>query len=62
MITVLDLEVAFSEGEELPTGITAKLRRDGVAAELADAGLRLRSWWTDHYGDYALSLASTETA
>ena len=53
----LDLEVAFAQGEELRTEISAKFRRDRVAAELADVGLRLDQWWTDPAGDFALSLA-----
>ena len=40
--------------------ISAKFRRDRVAAELAAAGLGLRAWWTDPGGDFALSLSSPE--
>ncbi len=36
----LDLSVPFAAGEELRTEVSAKFRRDGVAAELAAAGLR----------------------
>ena len=39
------------------TEISAKFRRAGVEAELADAGLRLERWMTDPAGDFALSLA-----
>jgi L-histidine N-alpha-methyltransferase len=53
----LDLRVTFSAGEELRTEISAKFRRDGVRAELAAAGLSLRSWWTDPDGRFGLSLA-----
>jgi L-histidine N-alpha-methyltransferase len=53
----LDLTVHFAAGEPMRTEISAKFRREGVAAELADAGLRLAHWWTDPAGDYALSLA-----
>jgi len=54
----LDLDVTFAAGEEMRTEISAKFRREGVEAELAGAGLRLRAWWTDPAGDFALSLAT----
>ncbi len=54
---VLDLTVEFDAGEELRTEISAKFRRDGLEAELADAGFELCGWWTDEAGDYALSLS-----
>jgi dimethylhistidine N-methyltransferase/ergothioneine biosynthesis protein EgtC len=53
----LDLSVPFAAGEEMRTEISAKFRRDGVAAELAAAGLRLRHWWTDDRGRFGLSLS-----
>ena len=56
-VAALDLAVDFAAGEELRTEISAKFRRDGVAAELAAAGLDLAEWWTDPAGDFALSLA-----
>jgi L-histidine N-alpha-methyltransferase len=40
------------------TEISAKFRRDRVAAELSAAGLSLSQWWTDPDGDFALSLAT----
>ncbi|MBB0244654.1 L-histidine N(alpha)-methyltransferase [Streptomyces alkaliphilus] len=57
VVRVLGLEATFADGEELLTETSAKFRREGVERELATAGLRLRSWWTDPDGDYALSLA-----
>jgi len=57
-ISGLDLEVAFAEGEEVRTEISAKFRRSGVEAELAAAGLRLDRWMTDPDGDFALSLST----
>jgi L-histidine Nalpha-methyltransferase len=57
-VAALDMEVPFAAGEDLRTEVSAKFRRDGVAAELAAAGLRLTRWWTDPAGDFALSLAS----
>jgi L-histidine N-alpha-methyltransferase len=56
-VAALDLEVEFAAGEELRTEISAKFRRERVAAELAAAGLTLSGWWTDPPGDFALSLA-----
>jgi len=53
----LGLVVPFAAGEEMRTEISAKFRRDGVAAELAAAGLELAHWWTDEAGDFALSLS-----
>jgi L-histidine Nalpha-methyltransferase len=56
-VRALDLTVGFDRGEEMRTEISAKFRRDGVEAELADAGLDLQHWWTDPAGDFALSLS-----
>jgi len=53
----LDLEVDLERGEEIRTEISAKFRREGVAAELAQAGLELTHWWTDPAGDFAVSLS-----
>jgi L-histidine N-alpha-methyltransferase len=39
------------------TEISAKFRRAGVEAELAAAGLAMRSWWTDPEGRFGLSLS-----
>jgi uncharacterized SAM-dependent methyltransferase len=44
-------------GEEMRTEVSAKFRRDGVQAELAAAGLEMRSWWTDQEGRFGLSLS-----
>jgi L-histidine Nalpha-methyltransferase len=54
----LDLDVAFADGEEMRTEISAKFRRDRVEAELAAAGLELTAWWTDPGDDFALSLST----
>ena len=56
-IAALGLEVAFADGEEMRTEVSAKFRRAGVEAELAAAGLELEHWWTDAAGDFALSLS-----
>jgi L-histidine N-alpha-methyltransferase len=57
LVDGLGMEVAFAEGEDMRTEISAKFRRAGVEAELAAAGLTLRHWWTDPPGDFALSLS-----
>jgi L-histidine Nalpha-methyltransferase len=57
-IGALDLIVEFVAGEEILTEVSCKFRADGVAAELARAGLRLTRWWTDDAGDFGLSLAA----
>jgi len=56
-IAELDLDVEFADGEELLTEVSCKFTRDGVAAELAAAGLTQAHWWTDPAGDFGLSLA-----
>ena len=56
-VDAIDLTVGFDAGEELRTEISAKFTRAGVEAELADAGLTLRRWWTDPAGDFGVSLA-----
>jgi L-histidine Nalpha-methyltransferase len=53
----LGLTATFAAGEEMRTEVSAKFRADGVRAELAAAGLSLRSWWTDADGQFGLSLA-----
>ena len=54
----LDLTVDFAAGEEMLTEVSCKFRPEGVAEELADAGLRRTQWWTDAAGDFGLSLAT----
>lgn len=56
-IEELDLEVAFAAGEQMRTEISAKFRRERLAAELGGAGLALAGFWTDRAGDFSLSLA-----
>ncbi len=60
-INRLGMEVRFADGEELRTEISAKFRREGVARELAAAGLRVTDWWTDAAGDFALSLSTPQS-
>jgi L-histidine N-alpha-methyltransferase len=56
-VHALALQVEFAAGELMRTEISAKFHREGVAAELDAAGLRLTNWWTDPNEDFALSLA-----
>ena len=51
------LQVRFAAGEHLRTELSAKFTPDGVAAELAAAGLAVRQQWTDGDGDFLLTLA-----
>jgi L-histidine N-alpha-methyltransferase len=53
----LDLEVAFTEGEEIHTEISAKFRRERLATELAGAGFEVRRWWTDPKDEFGVVLA-----
>jgi L-histidine N-alpha-methyltransferase len=53
----LDLTVDFASGEEMLTEVSCKFRPEGIAEELAAAGLRRIDWWTDDAGDFGLSLA-----
>jgi L-histidine Nalpha-methyltransferase len=56
-IAALNLTVEFEAGEQVRTEVSCKFRADGVADELAQAGLRLTQWWTDDAGDFGLSLS-----
>ena len=56
-VPALGLTVSFAAGEEMRTEISAKFRRAGVEAELAAAGLAMRSWWTDPERRFGLSLS-----
>ncbi|MDT3446625.1 L-histidine N(alpha)-methyltransferase [Pseudofrankia sp. BMG5.37] len=59
-LTALDLTVAFADGEEMRTEISAKFDHATVERELTTAGWHLTHWWTDPDGDFALSLAIAE--
>jgi L-histidine N-alpha-methyltransferase len=54
----LGLTVDFADGEEMLTEVSCKFRPNGVAAELADAGLQRTHWWTDNARDFGLSLST----
>jgi L-histidine Nalpha-methyltransferase len=53
----IGLTVSFAAGEQMRTEVSAKFRRSGVEAELADAGFRMLSWWTDSAAQFGLSLS-----
>jgi L-histidine N-alpha-methyltransferase len=56
-VAALNLTVDFEDGEQVLTEVSCKFRAEGVADELAQAGLRLTQWWTDAAGDFGLSLS-----
>jgi L-histidine N-alpha-methyltransferase len=56
-IARLEMDVAFSDGEEMRTEISTKFRRETLLAELDRASLPVQRWWTDPAGDFALSLS-----
>ena len=56
-VRALGMTVDFHAGEQMLTEVSCKFRPEGVAAELAAAGLRRTHWWTDPAGDFGLSLA-----
>jgi L-histidine N-alpha-methyltransferase len=56
-IAALNLTVDFDAGEQVLTEVSCKFRAEGVADELAHAGLRLTQWWADAAGDFGLSLS-----
>ena len=56
-VPAIGLTVRFAAGEEMRTEVSAKFRGAGVEAELAAAGLAMRSWWTDSAAQFGLSLS-----
>jgi len=56
-VSDIDLSVKFDVGEQMLTEVSCKFRPDGIAAELAAAGLKSRRWWTDPAGDFGVTLA-----
>ncbi|HET9971895.1 MAG TPA: L-histidine N(alpha)-methyltransferase [Streptosporangiaceae bacterium] len=53
----IGLTAEFADGEEMRTEVSAKFRREGVAAELAAAGFAMHTWWTDSAARFGLSLS-----
>jgi L-histidine Nalpha-methyltransferase len=56
-VKALDMQVAYTAGEEMRTEISTKFARAGLEGIYGEAGLELTDWWTDPDGLYALSLA-----
>ena len=55
-VRALGMTVEFADGEELRTEISAKFRREQLGVDMARAGFREQSWWTDGEDRFALSL------
>ncbi len=55
-LPTLDLDVTFREGEELLTELSCKFRREGLARELAAAGLTIERWHTDRQERFGCAL------
>jgi L-histidine N-alpha-methyltransferase len=51
------LELDLAAGQEIRVEISTKFRPEGIARELADAGLEVAGSWTDSDGDFAVTLA-----
>jgi len=56
-IAGLDLEVRLAAGEEIHTEISAKFRRERIAAELRGSRLEVGRWWTDPGEGFGVALA-----
>ncbi len=56
-IAELDMDVSFTEGEEIRTEISAKFHRSGITDELATAGFGVEQIWTDTEERFAVVLA-----
>jgi L-histidine Nalpha-methyltransferase len=58
-LRALNLDLRVRAGESIRTEISCKFTREGVAAMLEAAGLRLASWLTDADALFGLALATT---
>jgi L-histidine N-alpha-methyltransferase len=56
----LGIELMFEQDEPLRVEISSKFRRESFELEVARAGLRVESWWTDRAGDFAVALLFPE--
>lgn len=56
-VEALDLDVSFTEGEEIRTEISAKFTRERLGADLTSAGLDLQQVYTDDDDRFAVSLS-----
>jgi L-histidine N-alpha-methyltransferase len=57
-VRALGLEVSFRKGEDLLTEISAKFTREGVEAELWDAGFSVTRMWDEPGKEFLLTLAT----
>ncbi|MCD0448238.1 L-histidine N(alpha)-methyltransferase [Actinocorallia sp. API 0066] len=57
-VRALDLTVAFADGEEMRTEISAKFRPAGLKEELTAAGFDVSVLWTDDDGDFSVTIAT----
>ena len=57
-IAELEVDIELAANERLRLEVSSKFRRDGIEAELADAGLHTTAWWTDDARRFALLLAT----
>lgn len=53
----LDLELDFSQGEEMRTEISTKFAREGLESIFAEADLELTGWFPSEGDEYALAIA-----
>lgn len=58
----LGLQLRFDDGEEIHTESSFKFTRDGISAELEQAGFVRMGWWTDRCADFAVVLAQRASA
>ncbi|MEG8178522.1 L-histidine N(alpha)-methyltransferase [Nocardia terpenica] len=56
-IPMVDMDIRFSEGEQVRTEISAKFRPDQIVRELTDSGFDARHLWSDYLGRYLVTLA-----
>lgn len=59
-LPAVDMTVRYAAGEEMRTEISAKFRRERLAAELAAGGFGDHMWWTDPDDRFALVLATAD--
>lgn len=58
-LEALDLDLDFSEGEEMRTEISTKFAREGLESIFAEAELEMTDWFESNGGEYALALAKS---
>ncbi|MGH8964846.1 MAG: L-histidine N(alpha)-methyltransferase [Actinomycetes bacterium] len=57
-LPAVGMTVHYAEGEEMRTEVSGKFRREGLGAELVDAGFADQTWWSDTEDRFALVLAA----